>query len=326
MQKITVGFWRIFIAFLTILMTACESNQPADLPQDNLEIPITGGIQISTSTTNTPDVVTSTPTPSATQSPPTLTPNTLPDVIQTALPQQSATVCNQASFIKDITIPDGTELTTGMHFQKIWRVENTGSCTWTPNYQIVFYHGDILGASDTLNLRNFVNPGQTTDITVSMIAPTANGDYNGYWKIMDPKGKTFGGGSDGNTALRVNINVSDTSTPLASTPLSVSRIIMNVDNSSVTADCSPGFPFIIYAQIITTQPGDVTYHWVFSNGTSSNPTTISIGQVLTQTVATTFTASTTGTYWAAIFNDSPNHQAFDRVSFNMTCLQLPILN
>jgi hypothetical protein len=97
--------------------------------------------------------------------------------------------CNKASFVVDVTVPDGTIMTPGQSFTKIWRMKNIGSCTWSPNYQLVFDHGDAMsGPAYQPLISNSVAPGYMVDISVNLIAPTAPGTYRGYWKIRDPNG------------------------------------------------------------------------------------------------------------------------------------------
>ena len=51
-------------------------------------------------------------------------------------PQNSKCV-NGAEFIEDVTVPDGTVLSPGEHFRKVWRLRNTGTCTWNRSYKVV---------------------------------------------------------------------------------------------------------------------------------------------------------------------------------------------
>jgi hypothetical protein len=73
------------------------------------------------------------------------------------------------------------------------------------------------------------------------------------------------------------------------------------------------------ADIVTTGPGTVTYHWVYSNGTSSPTATLTYSAAGTQTVTShwTMNASTNGS--AAIYIDQPNHQQFAAASFTLNC-------
>jgi hypothetical protein len=39
--------------------------------------------------------------------------------------------CDAAAFVSDVTYPDGSDVTLGSTFTKIWRLKNVGTCTWT---------------------------------------------------------------------------------------------------------------------------------------------------------------------------------------------------
>ena len=108
-----------------------------------------------------------------------------------AAPQQQVSCTNAMSFISDVSISDGTQFKPGTLFTKTWRVKNTGTCTWTTDYSIVFTAGDHLNGQTTRMPKN-VQPGDTVDISVNMAAPNANGSYNGYWQLRSQYGYNFG--------------------------------------------------------------------------------------------------------------------------------------
>ena len=71
-----------------------------------------------------------------------------------------------------MTIDDGTEISAGEPFQKIWRLKNVGSCTWTSAYDLVFDSGTQMSAPDSQQLTTeTVDPGQKIDIAVNLVAP-----------------------------------------------------------------------------------------------------------------------------------------------------------
>ncbi|KPL79672.1 hypothetical protein ADN00_02435 [Ornatilinea apprima] len=117
--------------------------------------------------------------------------------------------CDQAGFVTDVTIPDGTQLEPNKEFIKTWRLKNTGSCTWTTSYAVVFDSGDAMNAPVSTSLTGSVAPGQTIDISVSMKAPTAEGTYRGNWKLRNASGAVFGLGAS-NSAFYVEIEVKNT--------------------------------------------------------------------------------------------------------------------
>ena len=96
----------------------------------------------------------------------------------------------------DVTIEDGTEIPAGEPFEKIWRLKNAGSCTWTSGYSLVFENGDQMSAPDSQQLTTgTVAPGQEIDVAVDLIAPDDPGEYRGNFKLRNPGGTIFGWGS-----------------------------------------------------------------------------------------------------------------------------------
>src|SRR5512142_1704318 len=108
-------------------------------------------------------------------------------------PAEAAGLCNAASFVADITIPDGTYINPGAAFTKTWRLKNVGTCAWSNKYSLVFVSGERMGALSPIFLPRYVSPGQTVDMpAVDMIAPTSGGAFRGYWKLQNGTGTTFG--------------------------------------------------------------------------------------------------------------------------------------
>ena len=119
---------------------------------------------------------------------PTITtaPTNTPPGPPTAIPKP----CNAASFISE-TIADGTKLSTGQSFDKTWRFQNVGTCTWNTNYQLVFAEGDKMGGPSTKNLTQQVAPGEMVDIGVTLKAPDSAGTYKGFWRVRDDLGNFY---------------------------------------------------------------------------------------------------------------------------------------
>jgi hypothetical protein len=120
------------------------------------------------------------------------------------------TVCDKATFVSDVTVPDGTTFSAGTPFTKTWRIRNDGSCTWTTSYAMLFVSGDLLGASTASNLPTSVAPGQTIDVSINMIAPSAPGHYRSYWQMRNASGTKFGFGPSGTWGIYADINVTGT--------------------------------------------------------------------------------------------------------------------
>jgi hypothetical protein len=101
-----------------------------------------------------------------------------------------------ASFVADVTIPDGTFITPGVTFTKTWRIRNNGTTTWTTNYKLVFVSGTQMAHQSSVNLPYNVMPGQTVDISVQMTAPADAGSYKSSWMLMNESGSQFGVGAN----------------------------------------------------------------------------------------------------------------------------------
>jgi hypothetical protein len=124
-------------------------------------------------------------------------PTNLPTVIfslPTSTPYTTTLVgaiCDNASYISDVTIPDYSAVDAGQSFVKTWMVQNTGSCTWDANYTLTFVSGDQMNGTDT-SIGGSVVPGQQAELSVTMTAPTTAGQYTGYWRLANDSGETFG--------------------------------------------------------------------------------------------------------------------------------------
>ena len=124
----------------------------------------------------------------------------------TAVPTAIA-YCDWVAFVKDVTIPDGTQLSAGEAFTKTWRLQNRGTCTWTPDYMLVYTSGDQMGSTTAVRLPGNVPPGGTVDVSVTLTAPALNGYQRSYWMLRNPSGALFGSGNKANEAFYVEIKV-----------------------------------------------------------------------------------------------------------------------
>ncbi|GMR10635.1 MAG: hypothetical protein BMS9Abin28_1456 [Anaerolineae bacterium] len=114
---------------------------------------------------------------------------------------------NEVGFVQDVTVPDDTNIPAGDTFDKIWRLRNEGTCTWTVEYDVIFDGGKIMAGPPSAPLPSTVPPGSTVDIEVSLTAPGADGTHRGDWKLRTPDGVVFGLGDDGETPFFVQIIV-----------------------------------------------------------------------------------------------------------------------
>src|SRR5207244_11620966 len=64
----------------------------------------------------------------------------------TPSPTPGGPCINNAHFVADVTVPDGTEFMPGQPIDKQWRVKNTGTCDWGADYRLVLVSGNAMGA------------------------------------------------------------------------------------------------------------------------------------------------------------------------------------
>src|SRR5512138_1773252 len=105
---------------------------------------------------------------------------------------QAQTDCDRVQFVSDVSAPDGSSFAAGAAFTKTWRLMNSGTCTWTTSYSLVWVGGDALAAPTSVKLAAEVPPGQMTDISVNLTAPTTSGHYKALFKLSNAAGTQFG--------------------------------------------------------------------------------------------------------------------------------------
>lgn len=121
---------------------------------------------------------------------------------------------NKVTFVSDVNLPDNTQVNAGQPFTKTWRVKNDGTCAWGPIgvlNALVFTGGYQMGAPEVVPLKDVVEPGQTTDISVPLTAPATPGTYVSQWMFQVNDGSAenpkLGVGEDGKGALYAQIVV-----------------------------------------------------------------------------------------------------------------------
>jgi Tol biopolymer transport system component len=114
---------------------------------------------------------------------------------------------SQATYLGDVSIPDGTAFSGGQEFQKIWRLQNTGTCAWTANYQLQYFDGERMGEQEQLALPAVIQPGSTFDLALPLTAPATQADYQGRWRITDAQDTYVPGPSGNPLTLTVDIAV-----------------------------------------------------------------------------------------------------------------------
>ncbi len=146
----------------------------------------------------------------------TITPSSTPQASSTSalIPTNS---CYSLMFLKDVTVPDNTNMNPGQTFTKTWRVRNNGSCTWEQGYKLTLVSGNALGGA-TLSLSKAVNPDSDIELSIAMTAPNAAGSYTGNWRMSTDSGVYFGDGMYVMITVGESPTATKTSAPASLTP------------------------------------------------------------------------------------------------------------
>jgi hypothetical protein len=167
--------------------------------------------------------------PSTSQSPtPTFTVTPEPVQAPSETPDDSKP-CLRGSYVADVTIPDGQVMLPGETFTKTWRIINTGTCSWSTDFEVIFASGDQMEGADSGKLPHSVGPGETVDISMDMTAPQDFGDYQGHWQLRSAEGKTFGIGQLADVTFYVIIAVKD-DTPVPTPDPSLPTVIWDTSH------------------------------------------------------------------------------------------------
>jgi hypothetical protein len=231
-----------------------------------------GGISTSTITPIPGGFTVSTPSP------------TIPPATNTPVATATSN-CNNAEFLADVTIPDGTIMTPNQAFTKTWRFRNVGACTWTPSYAIVFASGNSMNGPATQALTGNVNPGQTVDISVHLTAPGSTGNYTGYWKFRDGSGVLF-------DQFYVEIKVQSPATATNTLPPAIAQAVLTSiggESGQVRSDGTILNP---------PNTGDLDSNAVAEAFVSFNMTSIPAGATITKVVVDFSSYDTLGNPWS----------------------------
>ena len=195
----------VIFLFLVLMTSACGAQAPEEtvtptLAETEVAIATTTATEASIIITETPSVQAT----SATSTPETPIPTNPPDCV------------NSAAFVQDVTVADNDIIPAGTAFTKTWRVRNTGTCIWGPEYTLTHYSEERMLAPASVPL-SVTYPNQTVDISVDLIASSADGTHQGYFVIKNPAGLIMK--IDNDSRLWVVITVSSA---LASVPTATS--------------------------------------------------------------------------------------------------------
>lgn len=261
---------------------------------------------------------TNTPAPVTPTRSPTLTPTLF--LLPTITPTGGTPGGDQAAFVADLTIPDGTDLSPGERFTKSWRLSNTGTSVWTSNYALAFLGGSQMDGPNAVSLTQTVNPGESVDISVNLVAPLETGNYKGFWGMRNAGGQQF----PNQVYVEIDVVGGTPSAQNTAPPPGDARVTdadLSVDDPA-PEDCPHTFNFT--ASFTLSEPASVEYQLEADTGTPGfefslpDPVTSQFAAG-NHSVLYNLDISSSVDATAQFHILSPNDVHSNEVSFSLTC-------
>lgn len=96
-------------------------------------------------------------------------------------------------FIRDVTVPDGSDVRVAEEFVKIWEIRNTGNVTWKRRYlqrQGAREGPGLISSSAKVPIPT-TEPGETVQVKLAMKAPLTPGTTTCKWEMVDKRGNMY---------------------------------------------------------------------------------------------------------------------------------------
>ncbi len=223
--------------------------------------------------------------------------------------------CAKASLVAE-NPPDDVLIKPGETFWKTWTLKNTGTCTWTANYNLVFSSGELMGGLTSYPLKDDVAPGEQKDISIFLKAPDAGGEATGFWKLQSPWNSTFGVGPS-SEPFYVKVNVSDAAVPA----YGIAKVDYNLVRDPATG-CPTNVRYTLYATITANGPYKFSYYWNQSDGNESSKKTMEFTEAGSQTISREWMVGkgdSTNSRWIEFVVTSPEYREYGKAEFENLC-------
>lgn len=220
---------KIFLAPLALLLCACISVDVASTPTAAPLGFVTATLP-PTKAGYVPPTVTASP---AITSTPTFVVTIDPDCKDSAV------------LLRDVTIPDGTQIKPGETFTKTWEFINNGSCPWY-GYNLKFAAGDQMNAPLSAPIAETLTR-ESVLVSVELTAPATNGAYTGYFTLNDPRGKDVPIGAE--KTFWVKIVVGNNPSPQATSSGGINPTVASGGSANCKYSQNAGYINQIAAQI-----------------------------------------------------------------------------
>ena len=304
--------YKIFALVIAMMLfvTACGPSQP---PESTISTAVAETVQAGEALTEVPILATNTSgiptieTPLATA----ITPTSAP----TLASAPSDPNCVKAALVSE-NPPDDVILAPGEYFWKTWTLQNTGTCTWTTAYKLIFWSGELMGGLISYPLDDDVAPNEQKEISIYLQAPATDGTFAGYWRLQTPWESNFGVGPS-DEPFYVQVVVSSEKKP----EYGVTGVTYELIRNPPTG-CPTNVRFEILATITTNGPAEVDYFWNQSDGNESGSKPVDFTEAGSVTVSRDWMigkGDSPTPRWIQIVVTEPQYQEFQKLEILNTC-------
>jgi polar amino acid transport system substrate-binding protein len=140
-----------------------------------------------------------------------------------ALTPTVAPCVHSMAYVADLNLDDANMtappiMAPGQQFAKGWRLQNSGTCAWEPDFALAYVNGNRIEAAmggGAVPVGRAVQPGETVDIYAQLQAPQSYGTFQGFWQMRNSAYEYFG------EVTWVGIQVPDPNPPPPPPPVDV---------------------------------------------------------------------------------------------------------
>ena len=223
--------------------------------------------------------------------------------------------CAKASLVAE-NPPDGVIVKPGQTFWKTWTIKNTGTCTWTAAYNLVYTSGDLMGGLTSYPLNDDIAPGEQKDISIFLKAPEAEGVSTGYWKLQSPWNSSFGVGPS-DDPFYVQVNVSNAAEP----GFGIANVEYNLVRDPI-GGCPTNVRYTLYVTITSNGPFKFNYIWTQSDGNNTHEKTIEFTEAGSRTLSREWMVGkgdSSNSRWIEFVVTSPEYREYGKAEFENLC-------
>ncbi|MBL8049897.1 MAG: hypothetical protein JNM46_01630, partial [Anaerolineales bacterium] len=174
---------RIITIVLLLIVGALLFSYGVNQPDTNTDVDSVRTQAVLTFASSLTETLVADPTQTSTPiKEPTITPTL---ITETPFPTATTNPCYNLLYIRDVTIPDGTQMRAGEVFTKTWEVQNIGGCAWRAGFTFQHFGGDLMRGT-SVTLTEAIPTGAKREISVELVVPSGvNGLIQSSWRMAD---------------------------------------------------------------------------------------------------------------------------------------------